>query len=123
MVSFAVAKIFQAPRDFSRLEQTARFLDSNNFGGVSRIIFSHCTKPKSSPQCCSLRTSFAGFLDPGIMEHMAVSLNGGFPPLSHPQVLIIFCWFTQWLLGKPSILGNPHLYRWWFQIFFIFTPT
>ena len=36
---------------------------------------------------------------------MGVSLNGGTPKT--PQVLIIFSKKTPWLLGKPTILGNP----------------
>ena len=36
--------------------------------------------------------------------------HGGFPPISHPK-----CWsflvggFSPWFLGKPTILGTPHL--------------
>ena len=38
---------------------------------------------------------------------MGVSLNGGTPNL-HPKMLI-FSRKTQGLLGKPTILGNPHI--------------
>ena len=38
--------------------------------------------------------------------YMGVSLNGGFPPISHPK-MTIFSRKTPWLLGKPTILGNP----------------
>ena len=32
-----------------------------------------------------------------------------FPPISHPK-MIIFNRKNPWLLGKPTILGNPHLF-------------
>ena len=39
-------------------------------------------------------------------KYLGVSLNGGFPPISHPK-MIMFSRKHPWLLGKPTILGNP----------------
>ena len=36
--------------------------------------------------------------------HMGVSLNGGFPPISHPK-----CW--SFLVGKPMVVGATHHFR------------
>ena len=46
--------------------------------------------------------------------YICVSVYGCFrkwwvSPQSPPQVLIIFSRKTPWLLGKPTIVGNPHM--------------
>ena len=38
---------------------------------------------------------------------MGVSLNGGFPPISHPKSWSFLVGKPMGLLGKPTILGNP----------------
>ena len=43
--------------------------------------------------------------------HVGVSLTGGFPPISHPK-MIIFSRENQWLLGT-TILGNPQCHEPW----------
>ena len=43
-------------------------------------------------------------------SHMGVFLNGGFPPNNTPQKMIISSRKNPCLLGKPTILGNPHIY-------------
>ena len=47
---------------------------------------------------------------------MGVSLNGDTPNL-HPK-MIIFSRKTPWLLGKPTILGTPHIVFDWKVWFF-----
>ena len=39
---------------------------------------------------------------------MGVSLNGGTPHFT-PQNVFFFSQKTKWLLGKPTILGNPYM--------------
>ena len=41
--------------------------------------------------------------------HMGVSLNGGFPPISHPKCWSFLVGKPMGLLGKPTILGNPNI--------------
>ena len=40
--------------------------------------------------------------------HLGVSLNGG-TPISHPKMIILSRKNPMGLLGKPTILGNPHI--------------
>ena len=69
-----------------------------------------------------LPNKFCRFFGSGDHGTYGCFLKWWVSPHYTPQVLIIFSRNTQWLLGKPSILGKPPS-RWWFQIFFIFTPT
>ena len=41
--------------------------------------------------------------------YMGVSLNGGFPPISHPKCWSFLVGKPMGLLGKPTILGNFHI--------------
>ena len=86
--------------DMSRI--LVPFNPSGMHGGVSQNLPTH---PKFA---------VAFFKDFGIFtptfgkDYMGVSLNGG-TPQKHPKV-IIFSRKTPWLLGKPTIIGNPHIY-------------
>ena len=89
-------------------------LHVNLVGGFSPTIWNIC----SSNFIISWEKSGGGEIKKSLKNHHLVIFQGlvgcflkWWYPHFTPQVLIIFSRKTQWLLGKPTIFGNPQLLR------------